>query len=64
LPTTERVRFSDKPVSGDDEEIILELTTNLKRADFPEYPIRTVGWDKYMNSIEKFLELEGKLPYN
>lgn len=61
LPIVEKLEYTDQPLSKENENKFLELTSNLYNSGLIgeyEYPVDT---DLYMQAVKEFLRLEGAL---
>lgn len=61
LPVAESIKYAEDETSKEDQEKIRELSTNLKEAGFPQDSISMVGWSEYIQAVEEFLRLEGRV---
>ncbi|GKW46937.1 hypothetical protein [Planococcus sp. NCCP-2050] len=61
LPVAESIKYAEGETSAADKEKIRELSTNLKEAGFLQDPISMIGWSEYIQAVEEFLRLEGRI---
>lgn len=61
LPIAESIKYSESGISEQDKEKIGELFANLKEAGFPQDPVSVIGWSSYIQAVEEFLRLEGRI---
>lgn len=61
LPVAESMKYAEGEISAEDKDKIRELSANLKEAGFPQDPISMVGWSEYIQAVEEFLRLEGRI---
>ncbi|SFJ82465.1 hypothetical protein SAMN04487936_104332 [Halobacillus dabanensis] len=59
IPVVQKINHSEEPISKEDKQMLLQLGNHYEKADFPESKkVSTIGLATYMESVNKFIELE------